>query len=71
MLLYKSTAQVQQFSKTGVPIREYTFNGIFPVEVSTIDLDWNATDSIQEFQVTFAYDWWEVSGGTTGDAGGA
>ena len=70
-LLYKSTAQVQQYSKTGVPIREYTFNGIFPVEVSAIDLDWNSTDSIQEFQVTFAYDWWEVSGGTTGDAGGA
>lgn len=70
-LLYKSTAQVTQFSKTGVPIREYTFNGIFPVDISAIDVDWNATDSIQEFQVTFAYDWWEVSGGVTGDAGGA
>lgn len=70
-LLYKSTAQVVQYSKTGVPIREYTFNGIFPVEVSPIELDWNNTDSIQEFQVTFVYDWWEVSGGTTGDAGGA
>lgn len=70
-LLYKSTAQVVQYSKTGLPIREYTFNGIFPVEVSAIGLDWNATDSIQEFQVTFAYDWWEVSGGITGDAGGA
>lgn len=69
-LLYKSTAQVTQYSKTGAPIREYTFNGIFPVEVSPIELDWGNTDSIQEFQVTFAYDWWEVDG-ATGDAGGA
>lgn len=70
-LLYKSTAQVTQFSKTGVPIRTYQFNGIFPLEVSTIDLDWSAVDQIEEFSVTFAYDWWEVSGGITGDAGGA
>ena len=69
-LLYKSTASVTQYSKTGAPLREYTFNGIFPIEVSTIDLDWGNTDSIQEFSVTFAYDWWEV-GGATGDAGGA
>lgn len=69
-LLYKSTAAVTQYSKTGTPIREYTFNGIFPIEVSPIELDWGNTDTIQEFQVTFAYDWWEVSG-ATGDAGGA
>lgn len=70
-LLYKAQAQVIQYSKTGVPIRTYQFNGIFPIEVSAIELDWNSTDAIQEFQVVFAYDWWEVSGGITGDAGGA
>jgi hypothetical protein len=70
-LLYKSSAQVTQFSKTGIPIREYSFNGIFPVEVSAIALDWSAQDQIEEFTVTFAYDWWEVTGGTTGNAGGA
>jgi len=68
-LQYKQTATVTQFSKTGVPIREYTFNGIFPTSISTIDLDWNSTDTIEEFSVTFAYDWWDVSG-ATGDAGG-
>lgn len=70
-LQYKSDATVTQFSKTGLPIREYAFRGIFPTEVSTIDLDWNSTDTIEEFSVTFAYDWWEVSGGITGNAGGA
>ena len=70
-LLYKSTAEVTQFSKTGVPIRSYKFNGIFPSAVSAIDLNWGDTDSIEEFQVTFQYDWWEVSGGVTGNGGGA
>lgn len=68
-LQYKQTARVTQFSKTGAPLREYKFNGIFPTSISTIELDWNATDAIEEFQVTFAYDWWVVSG-ATGDAGG-
>lgn len=70
-LLYKSTAEVTQFSKTGVPLRVYKFNGIFPTSISAIDLNWADTDSIEEFQVSFQYDWWEVSGGTTGLAGGA
>jgi len=68
-LLYKSTAEVTQFSKTGVPIRTYKFNGIFPSAISPIDLSWSDTDSIEEFQVTFQYDWWEVSGGITGNGG--
>lgn len=70
-LQYKANAQVTQFSKTGEALRTYTFNGIFPIEVSPIELDWNATDTLEEFTVTFVYDWWEVSGGTTGNAGGA
>jgi len=70
-LLYKSDAKVTQFSKTGVPIREYTFHGIYPADVSNIDLDWDATDRIEEFRVTFLYDYWDVTGGVTGNAGGS
>lgn len=68
-LLYKSTAEVTQFSKIGIPIRVYKFNGIFPSEISPIEVAWESTDSIEEFSVTFQYDWWEVSGGITGTAG--
>jgi hypothetical protein len=68
--LYKAQAQVTQFSKTGVPIRTYQFSGIYPSNIAPIELDWNATDTIEEFQVTFQYDYWEVSGGITGNAGG-
>jgi hypothetical protein len=67
-LLYKSNAQITQFSKTGVPIREYTFNGMFPTEVSAIEMAWETVDAIEEFTVTFQYDFWEVSGGVTGNS---
>lgn len=69
-LNYKAQAQVTQYSKTGVPLRTYQFNGIFPTDIAAIDLDWNSTDQIEEFQVTFQYDWWEVLPGVTGNAGG-
>ena len=67
---YKSTARVQQFDELGCVVREYEFVGIFPTEVSTIDLAWE-TEGIEEYTVTFQYDYWQVSGGTTGNAGGA
>ena len=46
-------------------IRQYKFFGIYPGVVSSIPLDYGATDQIEEFQVTFNYLFWEVVGGTT------
>jgi len=68
---YKSNATVIQYAKDGTPIREYRFDGIFPSVISPIELDWGNTDQIESFQVTFTYDYWTVSGGTTDNAGGA
>lgn len=67
---YKSQAQVTQFSKDGSRIRTYEFNGIFPSNISPIEMDWSTTDQIELFQVTFQYDYWTVGDSTTGDAGG-
>ena len=64
--LYKADAQVIQYSQTGDVLREYNFVGIFRQRL-TIDLAWE-TEGIQEYTVTFQYDYWEVSGGTTGNA---
>jgi hypothetical protein len=41
------------------------------MDVSAADVDWGSNDVIQEFSVTWAYDYWEVSGGITGNAGGS
>lgn len=57
---YKGQASVTQFSKDNTPIRVYRFVGLFPVTIDPISLDWNSTDSIQSFDVTFRYDYWEL-----------
>jgi hypothetical protein len=64
---YKSQAQITQYSKTGVPLRVYNFNGLYPSSIGSIAMDWSTTDDIERFDVTFQYDWWNVSGGTTGN----
>lgn len=55
---YQQDAIVTQYSKIGVPVKQYKIVGAFPTDVSPIELDWGA-DNIEEFQVTFAYQWWE------------
>ena len=44
-------------------IRQYKFFGIYPGVVSSIPLDYGATDQIEEFQVTFNYIYWTVESG--------
>jgi hypothetical protein len=56
---YKTNATVIQYSKTGDPIRTYNFVGLWPKEVSNITLDWGDNDKIEEFTVSFSYDYWE------------
>lgn len=62
---YRTTANVTQYSKTGVPIRTYQFVNIFPTEIAAIEVNWDAADAVQEFAVTFDYDYWQVVAPTT------
>ena len=68
---YQKSAQVFQLSRqsqgkgsTGnegnviQTLRTYFFEGIYPNTVSSIPLDYGATDQIEEFQVTFNYLFW-------------
>lgn len=68
---YKSQATVTQFGKAGDVLRTYQFNGIYPEVIAPIDLAWASVDEIEEYQVTFQYDTFEILPGQTGDAGGA
>ena len=56
---YQQDGYVSQFSKTGEAIKAYKFVGMFPIDVSPIDVDWGSNDNIEEYAVTFAYQWWE------------
>jgi hypothetical protein len=55
---YKSTAKVVQYGKTGNVLRAYDFIGIFPTNIDAIPLDWDQTNTIEQFDVTFSYDYW-------------
>lgn len=56
---YTIDAQVTQYGKTGIPLKKYKLIGVFPSDVSPIEVDWGANDQIEEFYVTLAYQWWE------------
>lgn len=68
---YTTAATVTQFGKTGQALKSYTFVGMFPIDVTPIEVDWAANDTIEEFAVTFAYQWWESSPADTGVTGGS
>ena len=71
--VYQRSARVKQLSRQGTGpgddekiLRQYRFEGIYPNTVSSIPLDFGATDQIEEFQVTFNYLFYEVAGGADG-----
>ena len=74
---YQTNAKVKQLSRKGGNdpgkidvLREYRFEGIYPNVVSSIPLDYGATDQIEEFQVTFNYLFYSVTDGITiGESG--
>jgi hypothetical protein len=55
---YKTDALVTAYSKDGNAIATYAFVGLFPLSVDPMDMDWDTTNTIQTFGVTFAYDYW-------------
>jgi hypothetical protein len=54
---YKTDATVQLYGKgSGAPIRTYNLTGCWPSDVGTIELDWNTTDTIGTYTVTWSFD---------------
>jgi hypothetical protein len=56
---YSVDAFVNQYGKNGNTIKKYKFIGLFPTDLTPIDVDWGANDTIEEFSVTLSYQWWE------------
>jgi len=57
---YTVDASVTQYGKTGDALKTYKFVGMYPLDLAPIDLDWSSNDTIEEYGVTFAYQWWET-----------
>ncbi len=51
------SAKVTQLSTAGTPMQTYKFDYLWPTEIAGIPVDWSS-DAIQEYTITFAYDYW-------------
>jgi hypothetical protein len=68
---YKKEALITQFGKEGGVLKRYEMVGLFPTVVGQIELNWDAKNQIETFDVTFAFDWWEpIKAGNNSGSGG-
>jgi hypothetical protein len=56
---YEADLIVEQLDKDASVLKTYNFRGAFPTAISAIDLSFDNTDVIEEFQVEFQYQYWE------------
>lgn len=57
---YVFDAEVIHYGKETQPLPRgtYYFKGMWPQDISPIDLDWGNNDVIEEYTVTFQYQYW-------------
>ena len=67
---YQKDAMVHQLDRDGGILRSYKFWDIWPTNISTIDLNYETTDTLEEFTVEMQVHWWEAYKGTSPTAGG-
>ena len=57
---YQVDAFVDQLDRNGATLKSYTYRGLFPTKLAPIDLNYDSTDKIEEFSVTFAVQFFET-----------
>ncbi len=55
---YQSSADVIHYGKAGAEIKRVNIVNMWPSVVAPIELGWETNDQIEEFQVTWQYDYW-------------
>jgi hypothetical protein len=56
---YKYPIVITQYGKDGGSIiNSFVLDGAWPSDVAAVELDWNTTDTIQTYTVTWQYDFW-------------
>jgi hypothetical protein len=62
---YQVDMEVFQLDRNGNQIKAYKFVDAFPVEVSTIELNFDSNNQIEEFTTTFQYNYWTSTSSTS------
>ena len=57
---YSVDSDITQFGKQGNVLKKYRFIGVYPTDITAIDVDWGSNDTIEEFSVTLTYQWWDA-----------
>ena len=57
---YQVDMIIEQLDKDGSTLKRYDFRGAFPINVSPIDVAYDANDAIEEFTVEFSFQYWEA-----------
>ena len=62
---YQADLTIEQLNRQNETIKEIILRGAFPVNVAGIDLSYDTTDTLEEYTVEFAYQYWEAEGVTS------
>jgi len=60
---YQVDAVVKQYTKSGDVAKEITIINCWPASVAPIELGWDQNDAIEEYAVTWQYDYWQANDG--------
>ena len=58
---YQVDAFVDQLDRAGQVIKSYTFRGMWPLTIGQIDLGYDTNDAVEEFEVTYRYQFFETN----------
>jgi len=58
---YMGTGFVRQLNRQGQQLKIYKFAGIWPVQINTIQLGFDQFDTIEEYDVTWAVQYWHAN----------
>ena len=67
---YFADATVDQLDRKDEVIQTYLMKGIWPTSIGDIALAYDSNNTVEEFQVTFAVQWWETNKSTDKSGGG-
>ena len=55
---YATNVEVKQLNQIGATVKTYSLKNAFPSAISNIELSYDQVTQIEEFTVTFQYDYW-------------
>ena len=58
---YQVDAFVEQLDRAGEVIKGYTFRGLWPLTIAPIELAYDGNDAVEEFEVTYRYQFFETN----------